>query len=75
MTERLLDRVERYWSGNHTDSPLLLCLNHRCAVRNGVCEDDGASCSEGEDCTDCGPRELAPLHTGTKCGFLVDQFD
>ena len=44
MTERLLNRVERHWSGNHTDSPLLLCLNHRCAVRNNVCEDDGASC-------------------------------
>ena len=35
-------------------------------MRNGVCEDDGASCSEGEDCTDCGPRELPPLRTGTK---------
>ena len=53
---RLLDRVHRHWRGNHTDSPLLLCLNHRCAVRNGVCEDDGASCSEGEDCDDCGQR-------------------
>ena len=45
----ILHRVHHHWSDNHTDSPLLLCLNHRCAVRNGVRRQSGGAAAPWDE--------------------------